>query len=69
MGKELVGRKLAVFNISSLNPRFKKYRKQLHSGLNSRATQTYVPLVLQETRVFLSGLASTPEDFISHIRR
>lgn len=69
MGTKLIGRELNVFSISSLNPRFRSYRKQLHSGLNSRATQTYVPLINQETRVLLTRLASTPEDFIPHIKR
>jgi hypothetical protein len=62
-------RQNSVFNISSLNPRFRKYRKQLHSGLNSRATQTYFPLINQERLVFLNGLATAPQDFISHTRR
>lgn len=69
MGTVLVGRQLTVVNISSLHPRFKIYRKQLQSGLNSRATQTYLPLIAAETRVLLSSLASSPENFISHIRR
>jgi hypothetical protein len=62
-------RQNSVFNISSLNPRFRQYRKQLHSGLNSRATQTYFPLINQERLVFLNGLATAPQDFISHTRR
>jgi cytochrome P450 len=67
--ESLAARQNAVFNMSSLNPRFKKYRKQLHSGLNSRTTQTYMPLINQETQNFLRRLASAPEDFISHVRR
>lgn len=35
MYHELVGRKLAVFNISSQHPRFPVYRRMLHSSLNS----------------------------------
>lgn len=69
MGIELLGRKLNVPNISSFHPRFKIYRKLLHSGLSSRATQTYLPLITEETHVFLSNLASSPEKFVSHIRR
>lgn len=69
MGQELAGRALNVFNISSVNPRHKQYRKQLHSGLSTRATLTYLPLIEQETRTFLSELSATPENFIRHIRR
>ena len=69
MGIKLVDREMSVFNISSQHSRFRSYRKQLHSGLNSQATQSYIPLINQETRIFLTGLASTPENFISHIRR
>lgn len=69
MYSELMGRKLAVFNISSGHPRFKKYRKLLHSGLNPRAVQDYRPLLERETAVLLRGLHKEPSKFISHIRR
>ncbi|PFH49414.1 hypothetical protein AMATHDRAFT_63274 [Amanita thiersii Skay4041] len=69
MYKELVGRKLAVFNISSQHPRFKIYRKLLHSGLNPRAVQTYHNLIQEEARKLLRALAKAPEDFIVHFRQ
>jgi len=70
MQSEALGdRQNAVFNMSSLDPRFRQYRKQLHSGLNSRATQTYLPLIEQERQNFLNGLATAPLNFISHTRR
>jgi cytochrome P450 len=69
MGQVLIGRQFSVFNISSLHPRFKIYRKELQSGLSSRTIQTYLPLIADEIRVFLSSLSSSPENFISHIRR
>lgn len=68
MYKELVGRKLAVFNISSQHARFKTYRKILHTGLNSRAVQQYYPLFGEETEILLRKLAEAPQDFISHFR-
>jgi cytochrome P450 len=67
--KELGDRENSVFNMSTLNPRFKKYRKGLQSGLSSRATQNYLPLIYQERHVLLKGLLTTPQDFISHVRR
>ncbi|KAF8637282.1 hypothetical protein AX17_002921 [Amanita inopinata Kibby_2008] len=69
MYKELIGRKLAVFNISSQHPRFKVYRRLLHSGLNARAIQTYHALIQEETDKLLSNLAEAPQDFIAHLRR
>lgn len=69
MGKVLLGRELNVFNIKSTHPRFKKYRKQLHAGLNQRETLSYVPQMEKQARVFLRGLAESPEKFISHLRR
>ncbi|KZT01116.1 cytochrome P450 [Laetiporus sulphureus 93-53] len=69
MYKELAGRKLAVFNISVNHPRFKKYRKLLQAGLNPRAIQSYRPIQEEEMHTLLRGLAKSPENFISHIRR
>lgn len=69
MGQVLLGRQLSVFNISSFHPRLKIYRKELHSSLNSRAIQEYLPVMGDELRVFLAALSSSPESFISHIRR
>lgn len=69
MYKELVGRKLAVFNISSKHPRFKKYRALLQSGLNPRAARSYRGIQEEQARVLVRGLAGAPEQFISHVRR
>lgn len=65
---ELVNRKLAVFNISSQNPRFKEYRKFLNTGLNSRATNSYNIILEEERLKLLRALAETPADFITHLR-
>ncbi|TBU25958.1 cytochrome P450 [Dichomitus squalens] len=69
MYKELIGRKLAVFSISSENPRFRIYRKLLKSGLSSRANQEYLPLLYRETKTLLRNLKEYPDQFISHARR
>lgn len=69
MYMELVGRKLAVFNISSKHPRFKKYRALLQSGLNPRVAKSYRAIQEEQARVLVRGLAGTPKQFISHVRR
>ncbi|KZT01777.1 cytochrome P450 [Laetiporus sulphureus 93-53] len=69
MYTELINRKLAVFNISSKNPRFKRYRRILHSSLNPRAAQSFRALQVKETHTLLRGLAASPQDFMYHIRR
>lgn len=69
MYKELVGRKLAVFNIVSDHPRFRVYRRLLHSGLNARAIKSYHDLLDDETQKLLGRLARTPDDFIAHLRQ
>jgi len=69
LSKDLASRHMAVFNVSSLSPRFKQYRKQLNSGLNVRATQSHMPLIEQELRTYLTALATSPEKFISHTKR
>lgn len=66
---ELAGRSPSVFMIPFQNPRFKVYRRMLHSGLNPRAIQDYKPIQLQETRTLLNSLHQAPEDFVAHIRR
>ncbi len=51
----LVGRGLSVFNISSLHPWHKKYRKMLHGGLNAAFIKEHWPLLQEEA----SKLAQT----------
>ncbi|KAF9260207.1 cytochrome P450 [Marasmius fiardii PR-910] len=70
MYKELVGRKLAVFNISSFHPRFRKYRTLLRSALSSREmVQRYQTLQDRDSVVLLRLLYQVPEKFIEHFRR
>ncbi|CCM05681.1 uncharacterized protein FIBRA_07912 [Fibroporia radiculosa] len=66
---ELVGRKKAVSNSSSVHPHFKKYRKVLATGLNARATKSYANLQTDQLHLLLLNLVKTTEQFISHIQR
>jgi hypothetical protein len=65
----LAGREMAVFTVSSRHPRFKKYRRLLHSALNPRAVGEYRAIQMQETKTLLKGLIQTPENFVKHIKR
>ncbi|KAJ7099725.1 cytochrome P450 [Mycena epipterygia] len=64
----LAGRKWTMFQISSLDARFPKYRKMLQSGLNRRATHTYRPTQEQQVKVLLKGLADNPDTFLILIK-
>ena len=66
---KLCGRGLTVFNISSLHERHKKYRKLLHSGLSSSATQDYWPFLQSEARSLCHGIQEQPEFLESQIRK
>jgi len=66
---QVSGLRLPVFRIPFLDPRFKIYRRMLHTGLNPRASKSYRPIQTQETQVFLQGLACSPKEFDLHIRR
>ncbi|KAF8874360.1 cytochrome P450 [Infundibulicybe gibba] len=57
------------YSICRQNPRFKIYRRLLHSGLNPRAARTYWPIQLQENHILLNGLLDNPAGFVQHIRR
>jgi cytochrome P450 len=69
MYKELINRKMAVFNISSHHPRFKVYRRLLHASLNPRAVEQYHGILDEERQILLRSLATAPENFMRHIRR
>ncbi|KAJ7135500.1 cytochrome P450 [Mycena crocata] len=60
----LVGRQSTMFQLSSLDARFPKYRKMLHSGLNRRATQNYRPTQEHQLKVLLKGLVDNPDRFL-----
>ncbi|KAF8645500.1 hypothetical protein AX16_007785 [Volvariella volvacea WC 439] len=66
---ELIERKNSVFNMTFNDPRFKVYRRLLHSGLGPRVAMEYRPIQLHETAVLLRSLVETPNDFVSHLRR
>ncbi|PBK67072.1 cytochrome P450 [Armillaria solidipes] len=65
----LAGRARSAFHIPYDHPRFRSYRKMLHSGLNPRITRTYRPIQEHELNTLLKNLSETPENFISHLRR
>ncbi len=65
----LAGRARSAFHIHYDHPRFRSYRKMLHSGLNPRITRTYRPIQEHELNTLLKNLSETPENFISHLRR
>ncbi|KAK0491547.1 cytochrome P450 [Armillaria novae-zelandiae] len=65
----LAGRARSAFHIPYDHPRFRSYRKMLHSGLNPRITRTYRPIQEHELTTLLKNLSETPENFISHLRR
>ncbi|KAI0027839.1 cytochrome P450 [Vararia minispora EC-137] len=69
MFKELVGRKWSVFNISASNPRFKAYRRLLHSALDHKAVQSYFPLLSRHNILLLRSIHAQPDAYITHIRR
>lgn len=69
MAGEIAGRKRTIFLTSFMDPRFKIMRRLLQTGLNTRASKSYRPIQTQETLILLQNLATTPEDFATHIRR
>lgn len=68
MHNEIVGRKHVVFNVSSENERFRKYRRILREELGSKASKRYVSVMQEETLALLRGLKTNPENFLKLIR-
>ncbi|KAF8645514.1 hypothetical protein AX16_007798 [Volvariella volvacea WC 439] len=66
---ELIGRKNSMFFMRYSDPRFKIYRRLLHSGLGPRSVIDFRSAQLHETVVLLQSLAKSPSEFIRHIRR
>ncbi|KAF9270162.1 cytochrome P450 [Marasmius fiardii PR-910] len=62
-------RSFSVFQMSLHHPRFRIYRKLMHSGLGPRAVHSYRPLQVQEANILLRALAETPKEFVAHLRR
>ncbi|KAK7040289.1 hypothetical protein VNI00_009756 [Paramarasmius palmivorus] len=69
LANNIMGLDTVVFNTSYEHPRFKTYRRMLHSGLSPRAVRDYQSLQIQEKNTFLLGLLNAPESFRAHIRR
>ncbi|KAL0581129.1 hypothetical protein V5O48_000918 [Marasmius crinis-equi] len=70
MYTELVGRKWAIFNISSLHPWFRKYRSLFRTALYANDMVDRYQEVQERCSVtLLELLKNEPENFISHARR
>ncbi|KAL0061491.1 hypothetical protein AAF712_011714 [Marasmius tenuissimus] len=70
MYKELVGRKWAVFNISSLHPWFRQYRSLFRRALYANdMVDRYQEVQERYSITMLDLLKNEPEKFISHARR
>ncbi|PFH47843.1 hypothetical protein AMATHDRAFT_151131 [Amanita thiersii Skay4041] len=67
--RAIFGDRPSVFSTSLVHPRFKKYRKLLHAGLNPRMVKKYYDLMEHERRVMLKGLLEKPDEFFDHVRR
>ncbi|KAJ6588504.1 cytochrome P450 [Mycena capillaripes] len=65
---KLAGRGSAIFNLSSLDTRFPRYRKMFHSGLNRRALHAYRSTQEHQLKVLLKGLADSPDKFITLVK-
>ncbi|KAI0058112.1 cytochrome P450 [Artomyces pyxidatus] len=69
MKYEIASRALSVFTITSSHPRFRRYRRILHTGLSQAATQSYNALLEDEVRTLARGLRDSPSDLVKHVRR
>lgn len=69
MTDRLMGRHLAIFNMSPHHPFFKTYRRLLQGSMNPRAVAQYQEIQEEQTRVLVRNLAISPENFINHFRR
>jgi cytochrome P450 len=66
---ELMNCKLSFLMISSEHPRFKVYRRIVHTSMNPRAVERYNVIFDEERHILLRDLATEPEAFLKHIRR
>jgi cytochrome P450 len=66
---QLAGRELSVFWISSVHPRFKRYRKILQSGLASQAVLDYHSVLKRQSISLMQALHREPEAFMQIIQR
>ncbi|KAL0576956.1 hypothetical protein V5O48_005027 [Marasmius crinis-equi] len=67
--EKVLKRNYSVFRISYLSPRFRLYRKMMHSGLAPRAVRDYQPIQIREVNILLKGLVKSPQEFVHHLRR
>lgn len=69
MYKVLAGRENSMIMMSSANPRFKIYRKLLHTAINPKTIQTeYHFLMERESEKFMNALYRRPDEYVSHLR-
>ncbi|PVG03921.1 cytochrome P450 [Serendipita vermifera] len=68
MANELVGWKNGPVPISSLSPRFPRYRKLFHMALRKERVRELAPLQERSTSTMLKHFLDKPDDFIKHIR-
>ncbi|PVG03918.1 cytochrome P450 [Serendipita vermifera] len=68
MANELVGWKLSPALISSISPKFPRYRKLFHMALRKERVRELAPLQEKSTFTMLKLLLDTPDDFAKHIR-
>ncbi|KLO06664.1 cytochrome P450 [Schizopora paradoxa] len=65
---DLVGRGKSVFNISSLHPWHRRYRKLLHSGLNTSFIREHWPLLQEEASKLTQRLIEDSSNLEANIR-
>lgn len=63
-----VGWKLSPVMMSSLSPRFPRYRKLFHMALRKERVKELASLQERSTFTMLKLLLDTPDDFVKHIR-
>uniref|UniRef100_A0A8H8CER6 Cytochrome P450 n=1 Tax=Psilocybe cubensis TaxID=181762 RepID=A0A8H8CER6_PSICU len=69
MFHETCGRRKAIFNIPSSDPRHRIYRRLLQKGLGTRATMEAWPCLKEQTVVMLNGFVDDPHRWQQHVRR
>ncbi|KAF9486127.1 cytochrome P450 [Pholiota conissans] len=65
----ICGRAKAIFNISSSDPRHRKYRQLFQTEVGERAMKRYWEMMREELRTMLDGLEKTPDEWQQHIIR
>ncbi|KIY64808.1 cytochrome P450 [Cylindrobasidium torrendii FP15055 ss-10] len=69
MYHDLCARGDTVFNISSLDPRHRQYRKMLQTGLSAHAMESYWPGMDAAARTLVEDFRRDPSAFQDHLRK